>query len=125
MTLMRFRTPLAYLPLIRGGVRNGGVLTKDPTPDVSTFVSFSSLPDRAPRLIPFSSSLSSDICPSLADVTKGCDHSLMHKALSRFRDSCGRSSCHLHLPISETPKWSHPADVTRGLTRVVYCHVSL
>jgi hypothetical protein len=127
-TLKRFRTPFSILPLIKGGgggVRNGGVSRKGPIPVVSPFVSFSSLPDRAPRLVPFSSSLSSDICPSLADVTKGCDHSLMHKALSRFRDSCGRSSCHLHLPISETPKWSKPADVTRGLTRVEYCHVSL
>jgi hypothetical protein len=72
MTLKRFRTPFAILPLIKGGggVRNGGVSRKGPIPVVSPFVSFSSPPvicsppDRAPRLIPFSPSLSSDICPS-------------------------------------------------------------
>jgi hypothetical protein len=38
----RFWTPLAILPLIKGGgggVRNGGVLTKGPIPVVSPFVS--------------------------------------------------------------------------------------
>jgi hypothetical protein len=71
MTLKRFWTPFAILPLIKGGgVRNGGVSRKGPIPVVSPFVSFSSPPaicsppDRAPRLVPFSPSLSSDICPS-------------------------------------------------------------
>jgi hypothetical protein len=60
MTLKRFRTPFAILPLIKGGggVRNGGVSRKGPIPVVSPFVSFSSPPvvcsppDRAPRLVP-------------------------------------------------------------------------
>jgi hypothetical protein len=119
------KPPFPFFLLIRWGVRNSGVSRKGPIPVVSPFVSFSSPPDRVPRLIPFSSSLSSDICPSLVDVTKGCDQSLMHKVLSRFRDSCGRSSCHLHLPISETPKWSKPTNVTHGMKCVEYCHVSL
>jgi hypothetical protein len=100
MTLKRFQTPFAILPLIKGG---GG-------PEWWGI-------DEGPH------SCRVTFCIILPPLLPSVLHLTVRQGSFPLAPPCPPTS--VHLPISETPKWCKSADVTRGLTRVEYCHVSL
>jgi hypothetical protein len=91
IALKRFWTPLAFLPLIRGGGPEWWGIDEGPHSCHVTFCIVLHL-----------------------TVQKGSFPLAPPRPLTSF-----------HLPISETPKWCKSVDVTHGLTRVEYYHVSL
>jgi hypothetical protein len=99
-TLKRFWTPFSILPLIKGGGGSGMVGYRGRAPFLSCHLLYHSP-------------------PHLSSVL----HLTVHQGSFPLAPPCPPTS--VHLPITETLKWCKSADVTRGLTRVEYCHVSL
>jgi hypothetical protein len=98
-TLKRFQTPFSILPLIKGG-GSGMVGYRGRAPFLSCHLLYHSPPH----------------LPSVLHLT-------VRQGSFPLAPPCPLTP--VHLLITETPKWCKPVDVTRGLTRVEYCHVSL